>query len=741
MTAFPYRPEILRLGAGASLLDSIRDVTVYDEIGGQLRDLIRTRHPQRRLASHELDQALNRHLAGRDLRTYGAWVYYPWSRRLVHLLDEAEFAELRTNRNRNKITVEEQALLGKKRIGIVGLSVGQATAIALALERAFGEIRLADFDHLDLSNLNRLRTGVHNLGIPKVYQAAREIAEIDPYLHVRCFPAGLTGGDYSEFLTDGGTLDLVIEECDSIDVKVRVRQQAKRFGIPVVMDTGDRGMIDVERFDIEPERRIFHGLLGDIDPARLTGLTTEEKLPYVLRIIGRDTMSPRLRASLMEIESTLTSWPQLASGVHLGAALACDVSRRILLGSCRLSGRFYADLNAIVPDEVARPEPSVEIDLKPTRLTAARMKRLASRVPGTGTRSRVPIERLVADAIRAPSGGNSQPWRWYWDGRLHLFLDRARAHSLLDYNYYGAYAALGAASENLRISSLEHGIETSECLFPLGEASELTSVFTLTSSSKAKRDPLYESICRRHTNRRLDGRQPLLDGELDRLRTIAESAGARIHWLSSAIDLEAAGRILGEGDRLRFQHRELHRQLMSELRFEEDNAGDSDGISVGTLELSASDRAGLELSRSYDALSLMRSWGGGGNLAKAARNAVASSSAVGLLSMPEISPVCFLRGGAAAQRVWLTATSMGIAFHPMTALPYLFARLNQGGAEGLDDLLIDSLEALRPQYEQLFAIEGQPAEVMLFRLAIADTPAERSARRPVSDCLCTEERH
>jgi hypothetical protein len=38
-------------------------------------------------------------LAGRPEVEYGVWAYYAWSNRLVHLLDEAEFVELRTNRN------------------------------------------------------------------------------------------------------------------------------------------------------------------------------------------------------------------------------------------------------------------------------------------------------------------------------------------------------------------------------------------------------------------------------------------------------------------------------------------------------------------------------------------------------------------------------------------------------------------------------------------------------------------
>ena len=59
---------------------------------------------------------------------YGVWVHYPWSRRLVHLVREEEFIELRTSRNRYKITAEEQEALAVRAVGIVGLSVGQSAA-------------------------------------------------------------------------------------------------------------------------------------------------------------------------------------------------------------------------------------------------------------------------------------------------------------------------------------------------------------------------------------------------------------------------------------------------------------------------------------------------------------------------------------------------------------------------------------------------------------------------------------
>ncbi len=34
---------------------------------------------------------------------------------------------------------------------------------------------------------------------------------------------------------------------------------------PMLMATSDRGLVDVERYDVEPGRPIFHEAVGDID--------------------------------------------------------------------------------------------------------------------------------------------------------------------------------------------------------------------------------------------------------------------------------------------------------------------------------------------------------------------------------------------------------------------------------------------------------------------------------------------
>ena len=320
---------------------------VQDEIYGQLQELIKSRNPSIKIQPDDYAVLIADYLNGRDVFEYGVWVYYPWSKRLVHLLDEEEFIEVRTNRNQNKITKAEQQLLRNKKIGIVGLSVGQSIALTLVMERTCGEIRLADFDTAELSNLNRIRTGLHNIGLNKTIIAAREIMEIDPFIKVVIFNDGLNNQNMDSFFTGGGKLDLFVEVCDGIEIKLESRFKARELNIPVVMDTNDRGMVDVERFDTEPGRSILHGLVDQFIENDAIRITDDNRMPVVMSILSFDTLSERMKLSMAEIGKTINTWPQLASSVVLGGAITTDMARRILLNEHSRSGRYYVDLDEI----------------------------------------------------------------------------------------------------------------------------------------------------------------------------------------------------------------------------------------------------------------------------------------------------------------------------------------------------------------------------------------------------------
>lgn len=330
----------LTLQPGIVVLNTIRD---------QVAEWIRIKNPGSQYTSEELITLTTEEVNRFSETTYGNWIYYPWRNMLVHVLREEAFIEVRTNRNQLKITREEQATLSSKRIGIIGLSVGQSVALTMAMERTCGELHLADFDTLDLSNMNRIRTGVHQIGLPKTVIAAREIAELDPYLKVVLYNDGITPENLSEFLHGNAhqPLDLLVEVCDGAPVKFMARKAARSLRIPVIMDTNDRGMIDIERFDLDPQRPLLHGLIPDnID---LAALNPSERLNILKTVAGFDHASERLKQSMTELGKSILTWPQLASSVVLGGGATTDIARKILLKQHQQSGRYYVDLDALIP--------------------------------------------------------------------------------------------------------------------------------------------------------------------------------------------------------------------------------------------------------------------------------------------------------------------------------------------------------------------------------------------------------
>lgn len=356
MSSLVHKPKIFDLSKSnerlqlEELIKTNSQLYIHNQLNTQIFEYVKLSNPTMVDNESELKNKFYTFLKSTNLEEFGNWVFYPWNNNLVRTLPENEFVQVRTIRNKFKITQEEQDLLKNKCIGIVGLSVGQSVSLALAMERVAGSLRIADFDHLELGNMNRIRTGLHNIGLPKTILVAREVAEIDPFIDVECFHEGVTTENIDSFFDfKGKQLDILIDECDSIDVKIALREKAKMTKTTVLMDTSDRGMLDIERYDLNPELDLFHGLVTSDDLERLKfAKTAEEKVNIVGKILNVETMSVGLKNSMKEIGKTITTWPQLGTDVILGGAITAIMTRRILLNKSKVTGRFFIDLDQIV---------------------------------------------------------------------------------------------------------------------------------------------------------------------------------------------------------------------------------------------------------------------------------------------------------------------------------------------------------------------------------------------------------
>ncbi len=635
------------------------------------------------------------------------WAYYPWRRTVVAVLGPRGFRMLRLDRNRNRITAEEQARLATLRIGVAGLSVGHVIAHTLAAQGLCGELRLADFDRVDLSNLNRVPGTVLDLGLNKATVAARRIAELDPYLPVQVSTTGLTVDTVDEFL-DG--LDIVVEECDSLDIKAVVREGARARRLPVLMATSDRGLMDVERFDCDPQRPILHGLLGDLDTSRLVGMTSREKVPHMLRFLEAQALSSRIAASAVEIDRTLSTWPQLAGEVVLGATTVAEAVRRIGLGEQLRSGRIRFDVGSAL-DQLDEPPTSAD--------------RVA---PPVDSPSPTPMDVagiVTAAAIRAPSAGNAQPWQIGASPERISIRLAPQYTSSLDVGFRASAVAVGAALFNAKVAAAAQQVLGPARFSEDGGDVPLQATLELADRSDPDLAALYRPMLARETNRRL-GTQQLISADIvDQLSTAAEREGGRLHVITSPHGIAQLAANFAAADRTRYLTPGLHAEMVSELRWPDDEHLDS-GIDVHSLELEPGEVALLGILRRADVMALLQQWNGGGALGEDTRRRLSASSAVGVVSVPKGTLTDYARGGSAAEAVWVTAQQCGLAVQPVSPV-YLYAH-NRGDLMTLSAPFSQELSDLQADFLRMVGIPTGAAVALVLRFAVGSRASVRSRR-------------
>ncbi len=292
----------------------------------------------------------------------GVWIYYPWLRSLVHAPPESVFIKLRTSRNRNLVTEAEQSILQAKCVGIAGMSVGSNILNTLVLTGGPRHLKIADLDIISIPNLNRIMAPITSVGMNKAVYFARKCLEVDPYLKIDVYASGLNIQCFDSFFK-APKLDLFIEEMDNPFLKIASRKVARELKIPVIMaaDNGDGALIDVERFDTEPDRELFHGRLRKYNLNKITEkISFSQKLSLIADMVHLEEATPRAQDSLGEVGTKLNTWPQLGTAALMAGVSLTFIARQILLNQPMSSGRYAISLeDKVVPSYNAPSETRV----------------------------------------------------------------------------------------------------------------------------------------------------------------------------------------------------------------------------------------------------------------------------------------------------------------------------------------------------------------------------------------------
>lgn len=325
-----------------------RVVDNYDE---QFAELLVSRQPQLYQASYKvkrasLEEYIVDHYSKKSEWESGSWVYYPWSGYLVHVLEKDLFLEARTIRNRDLLTAKEQEAFASYRVGCAGMSVGSNVAFNLLLQGGSNQLKVADGAVLSGSNLNRVISGVHNVGSVKATVIARSLYEANPYLEIERF-VSITQQNIDYFFEEPWPLDAVVDEIDDLEMKIYLRVEARRRGIPVLMatDLGDDVMLDVERYDLDKSLPLFHGLAGPIEEVLGKQLSKREWLKYATTIINTKNVPLQMQKSLLKVGTKIVAQPQLGSTAVMAGSVVSYALRLLALGHSLKGGRMIVSLD------------------------------------------------------------------------------------------------------------------------------------------------------------------------------------------------------------------------------------------------------------------------------------------------------------------------------------------------------------------------------------------------------------
>ena len=94
----------------------------------------------------------------------------------------------------------------------------------------------------------------------------------------------------------------------------------------------------------------------------------------------------------------------------------------------------------------------------------------------------------------------------------------------------------------------------------------------------------------------------------------------------------------------------------------------------------------------------------------------------------------FVQGGRALERLWLTATRLGLCFHPTASLPVFLAYARAGSPQLMPrhrKLVAD----ISKRFDRLFPVLTDRTVQMAFRVGYGPRPPVRSLRRKIDDVL------
>jgi nitroreductase len=339
------------------------------------------------------------------------------------------------------------------------------------------------------------------------------------------------------------------------------------------------------------------------------------------------------------------------------------------------------------------------------------------------------LEEILQLAVHAPSGDNSQPWRFeVADSVVDIYNLPEKDNPVLNYRQRGSYIAHGALVENLVLAAGKFGYAAEVLPFPTPTNATHTARISL-KQAEVQCSPLVDCILRRHTNRRPYRSDPLsaehLNALMDCVRDFLSSGELSFVLTQKADQKQILGECASSIEEVILQSKRLHGLLFKDVVWSQaEESKQRSGMFIKTMELAPPQQLAFRMARHWSVMQTLNGIGLSRMIAQQDAKLYATGAGMGALLVSESADSReFLLVGRAMQRIWLTATKLGLHLQPLAGLLFAAMTLEGGGDDQFSSKHADIIRSNNRSIRETLKLDPDRRVAMMFRLGQAAPPS------------------
>lgn len=264
------------------------------------------------------------------------------------------------------------------------------------------------------------------------------------------------------------------------------------------------------------------------------------------------------------------------------------------------------------------------------------------------------FEFLVEAAIKAPSGHNTQPWKFEQsESGISIHPDFKRALAVVDSDNHALYISLGCALENIIIAANKKGYQCT-MKYPADLRSGIDIQLRKDEAVNLQNDHLHDLISARQVNRNKYSDKEVPAEELQKLNSSFEFEGISLVLLNGRENFVNIIPLIIEGNNLQFGNKQFVNELTSWVRYSKSEAEKTkDGLWTATMGLPAMGR----LIGNF----VIKNFVSAKSESKRLQSILKHTQGLAIFIAEENDVASWVKVGRAFQRFGLTATKLGIS--------------------------------------------------------------------------------